>query len=63
MLYEGRAVALLTWTTCGRELAGRKAFIGWHARTREKRLGWIIQKSRLLLLSKQSPPKLKVACL
>jgi hypothetical protein len=58
VLYEGRAVGLLIWTTCSRKLAGREAFIGWDARTREKRLGWIVQNSRFLLLPEQRPANL-----
>jgi hypothetical protein len=58
VLYEGRVVGLLIWTTCSRKLAGREAFIGWDARTREKRLGWIVQNSRFLLLPEQRPANL-----
>ncbi|HBR95554.1 MAG TPA: hypothetical protein DEA90_15435, partial [Opitutae bacterium] len=50
VLYEGKAVALLIWTTCSRKLADRESHIGWDGRTREKRLGWIVQNSRFLLL-------------
>jgi hypothetical protein len=58
VLFEGRAVGLLVWTTCSRKLAGRETFISWDARTREKRFGWIVQISRFLLLPQLRPVNL-----
>ncbi|MBT62625.1 MAG: hypothetical protein CML13_05365 [Puniceicoccaceae bacterium] len=58
VLYEGKAVALLIWTTCSRKLADRESHIGWDGRTREKRLGWIVQNSRFLLLPQTRPQNL-----
>ena len=56
--YEGKAVALLTWTTCCRKLAGRDNHIGWDNRTRQKRLGWVVQNNRFLLLPAERPENL-----
>lgn len=58
VLYEGKAVALLVWTTCSRKLAGREHYVGWDPRTREKRLGWVVQNSRFLLIPQSRPANL-----
>lgn len=58
VLYQGKAVALLVWTTCSRKLAGREHYVGWDARTREKRLGWVVQNSRFLLIPQSRPSNL-----
>lgn len=58
VLYQDKVVALLIWTTCSRKLAHRESYIGWDHRTREKRLGWIVQNSRFLLLPEHRPPNL-----
>jgi hypothetical protein len=58
VLYEGKAVALLIWTTCSRKLAGREHYVGWDPRTREKRLGWVVQNSRFLLIPQSRPANL-----
>ena len=36
--YQGKAVALIIWTTSGRNLIHRDEYIGWDSRTRAKRL-------------------------
>jgi len=56
--YEGQAVALLIWTTSSRQLIHRDKHIGWDNRTRQKRLGWIVQNSRFLLLPPTRPANL-----
>jgi len=56
--YEGKAVALLIWTTSSRKLAAREAYVNWDSRTREKRLGWVVQNSRFLLLPTVRPDNL-----
>ena len=56
--YEGAAVALLTWTTACAKLAGRETYIGWDNRTRQKRLGWLVQNNRFLLLPSERPANL-----
>ena len=48
--YEGKAVARLIWTTCSRKLADRQKYISWDSRTRKKRLEWVVQSNRFLLL-------------
>lgn len=56
--YEGKAVALIVWTTASAKLAGRESYIGWDSRTRQKRLGWLVQNNRFLLLPSKRPPNL-----
>lgn len=56
--YRGRAVALVIWTTASAKLAGREAYVGWDARTRQKRLGWLVQNNRFLLLPSKRPSNL-----
>lgn len=58
VLYQSKAVALLIWTTCSRKLAGREHHVGWDPRTREKRLGWVVQNSRFLLIPQSRPANL-----
>lgn len=58
VIYRGKAVALLVWTTCSRKLAGREHYVGWDPRTREKRLGWVVQNNRFLLIPEQRPSNL-----
>lgn len=53
--YEGKAVALLIWTTSSRKLVHRDEHIGWDRRTREKRLSRIVQNNRFLLLPQTRP--------
>lgn len=48
--YRGKAVALIIWTTASAKLAGRESYVGWDSRTRQKRLGWVVQNNRFLLL-------------
>jgi len=56
--YEGKALALLVWTTASAKLAGRESYVGWDNRTRQKRLGWIVQNNRFLLLPEKRPANL-----
>jgi hypothetical protein len=56
--YKGKAVALLIWTTSSRKLIHRDEHIGWDSRTREKRLSWIVQNNRFLLLPQDRPVNL-----
>jgi hypothetical protein len=56
--YKGKAVALLIWTTSSRKLIHRDEHIGWDSRTREKRLSWIVQNNRFLLLPQDRPANL-----
>lgn len=53
--YQGKAVALIIWTTSSRKLIHRDEYIGWDSRTREKRLSWIVQNNRFLLLPQDRP--------
>ena len=57
-LYEGAGMALLTWTTACAKPAGRETYIGWDDRTRQKRLGWLVQNNCFLLLPVQRPANL-----
>ena len=43
--YQGKAVALIIWTTSSRKLIHRDEYIGWDSRTREKRLNRIATDS------------------
>lgn len=56
--FEGRAVALVVWTTASAKLAGRESHVGWDTRTRQKRLGWVVQNNRFLLLPAKRPKNL-----
>jgi len=56
--YEGKAVALVVWTTASPKLAGREAYLRWDARTRQKRLSWLVQNNRFLLLPSKRPSNL-----
>ena len=55
VVHAGAVVALLTWNACSRSLAGRDQYIGWDARTRQKRLSYVVQNNRFLLLSDKRP--------
>jgi len=56
--YEGKAVSLIIWTTASAKLSGRESAVGWDSRTRQKRLGWIVQNNRFLLLPEKRPANL-----
>lgn len=56
--YKGKAVALIIWTTASAKLAGRESYVGWDSRTRQKRLGWLVQNNRFLLLPSKRPSNL-----
>ncbi|WP_425609271.1 Druantia anti-phage system protein DruA [Thalassobacterium maritimum] len=56
--HEGKAVALVVWTTASPKLAGREAYLRWDARTRQKRLSWLVQNNRFLLLPSKRPSNL-----
>ena len=56
--YEGKAVSLIIWTTASAKLSGRESKVGWDSRTRQKRLGWIVQNNRFLLLPGKRPANL-----
>jgi hypothetical protein len=58
VLYKGRAVSLLVWTAASAKLAGRESYVGWDNRTRQKRLGWLVQNNRFLLLPSTRPTNL-----
>ncbi|NJO56246.1 MAG: DUF4338 domain-containing protein, partial [Rhodospirillales bacterium] len=58
VVFEDKLVALLIWSTCARRLAGRDQFIGWDDRTRQKRLGYVVQNNRFLLLAQKRPENL-----
>lgn len=58
VLHGDAVVALLTWNACSRSLAGRDQYIGWDARTRQKRLGYGVQNNRFVLLGTKRPPNL-----
>lgn len=56
--HGGKAVALVVWTTASPKLAGREEYLRWDARTRQKRLGWLVQNNRFLLLPSKRPSNL-----
>ena len=58
-------MALIIWTTSSRKLIHRDEYIGWDSRTREKRLSWIVQNNRFLLLPQDRPINLasRILCL
>ena len=56
--HEGAAVALLTWTIACAKLSGRESYIGWDNHTRQKRMGWLVQNNRFLLLPTERPANL-----
>lgn len=58
VVYQEQPVALLTWCPAARALAGRERFIGWDARTRQKRLPYVVQNNRFLLLPRHRPPNM-----
>jgi hypothetical protein len=53
-----RAVGLLTWTHAARSLRAREQFVDWDARTRQRRLGYVVQNNRFLVLSAVRQPNL-----
>lgn len=58
VLYEDQVVALLIWSVASAKLKARDQVIGWDHRTRQKRLKYIVQNSRFLLLPKKRPANL-----
>jgi hypothetical protein len=53
-----QAVGILVWTHAARTLRAREQFVGWDARTRQKRLGYVVQNNRFLVLSEVRQPNL-----
>lgn len=53
-----RVVGLLTWTHAARTLRAREQYVGWDARTCQRRLGYVVQNNRFLVLSKVRQPNL-----
>ena len=47
---NGQWVALLTFSAPALHLKGRERVIGWSARQRARRLGWVVNNSRFLVL-------------
>lgn len=57
-LYRGVPVALLTWTIAARRLHERETYIGWDQYTRARRLHFIAQNNRFLILHGVRQPNL-----
>lgn len=59
----GAPVAVLVWAASALHLQDRDAWIGWDAMTRSRRLGLIVNNSRLLILEKSRRPNLATQAL
>ena len=51
VFFGEKLVALFTWTHACQALQGRDEFVGWDNRTRTRRLAFVIQNNRFLLLT------------
>lgn len=47
-----QVLAVVVWTRAARRLAARDAWVGWEARTRERRVPLLVQNNRFLMLSR-----------
>jgi len=55
---DDEPVAVLLWAASAFHLRARDAWIGWDAMTRSRRLGLLVNNSRLLILEKHRAPNL-----
>lgn len=55
---DGEPVAVLVWAASALHLKDRDAWIGWDGMTRSRRLGLIVNNSRLLILEKTREPNM-----
>jgi hypothetical protein len=56
--YQGRWLAALTWSAAAYHLKDRDQWIGWTEEQRRRRLGWIANNSRFLILEGAHYPNL-----
>jgi len=56
--YEGQWLALLTWSAAAYHLKARDTWIGWTEEQRRRRLGWIANNSRFLIVGDRHYPNL-----
>lgn len=56
--FAGRWLALLAWSAPAYHLKDRDAWIGWTEEQRRRRLGWIVNNSRFLILEDAHYPNL-----
>lgn len=56
--YEGRWVALLTWSAAAFNLRERERWIGWNRRQKKGRLSLVVNNSRFLILGQNTVPNL-----
>ena len=56
--FENQLVAIFVWTTASLSLKGRESHIGWDQHTKQKRLKYIIQNNRFLILGTCKHPNL-----
>lgn len=56
--YEGEWLALLAWSAAAYHLKDRDRWIGWTEEQRRRRLGWIVNNSRFLILEGAHYPNL-----
>lgn len=68
--YDGRWLALLTWSAAAYHLRDREAWIGWNESQRRRRLSLVVNNSRFLIVEGAHYPnlasrvmKLNLACL
>lgn len=56
--YGGRWLALMTWSAPAYHLKGRDEWLGWTQEQRRRRLGWVANNSRFLILDEAHYPNL-----
>ncbi len=56
--YQGRWLALLAWSAPAYHLKARDEWIGWREEQRRRRLGWVANNSRFLILKQAHYPNL-----
>jgi hypothetical protein len=56
--YQGRWVALLTWSAAAFNLKERERWIGWNRRQKRRRLSLVVNNSRFLIVLKPTVPNL-----
>jgi predicted transposase YbfD/YdcC len=56
--YQGQWLALLTWSAPAYHLKARDEWIGWSDEQRRRRLGWLANNSRFLILDGAHYPNL-----
>jgi hypothetical protein len=56
--YKGKWLALLTWSTPALHVKARDTWMGWNEEQRRKRLRWVVNNSRYVILSGERYPNL-----